>query len=84
MGLFQLNCLALLKNLAGKENMHIHKVHEISYKSKCRLIRMNLMTYLRSVNTSIIGVFLALGHLILVQLILMIQKMIKKHCWGTF
>ena len=25
--------------------------------SKCRLIRMNLMTYLRSVNTSIIGVF---------------------------
>ena len=29
--------------------------------SKCRLIRMNLMTYLRSVNTSIIGFFFSSG-----------------------
>ena len=36
--------------------IHIQLMIDI-HMSKCRLIRMNLMTYLRSVNTSIIGVF---------------------------
>ena len=56
--------------------------------SECHLIQMNLMTYLRSVNTSIIGVFcccffLAMGHLILDHLTPIIQKMIlKKNTFG--
>ena len=36
--------------------IHIQLMIDI-HMSKCRLIRMNLMTYLRSVNTLIIGVF---------------------------
>ena len=38
---------------AGKMHCELSQQH----MSKCRLIRMNFMTYVRSVNTSIIGVF---------------------------